>query len=60
LTSYVSGSEYLELLDWRRRVSELFVDLRRRRPDAETRVTAADNDGVRIVISILAPDAPLA
>jgi homoserine kinase len=28
--------------------------------DAETRVTAADNDGVRIVISILAPDAPLA
>ncbi len=27
---------------------------------AETRVTAADNDGVRIVISILAPDAPLA
>ncbi|MBA3607834.1 MAG: homoserine kinase [Chthoniobacterales bacterium] len=29
-------------------------------PDAETRVMAADNDGVRIVISILAPDAPLA
>ena len=28
--------------------------------DAETRVTAADNDGVRIVNSILAPDAPLA
>ena len=29
-------------------------------PDAETRITAADNDGVRIVISILASDAPLA
>ena len=29
-------------------------------PDAVTRITAADNDGVRIVISILAPDAPLA
>jgi homoserine kinase len=28
--------------------------------DAETRIIAADNDGVRIVISILAPDAPLA
>jgi homoserine kinase len=28
--------------------------------DAETRITAADNDGVRIVISILASDAPLA
>jgi homoserine kinase len=27
---------------------------------AETRITTADNDGVRIVISILAPDAPLA
>jgi uncharacterized protein len=32
----VSGSPYLELLDWRRRVSELFVDLRRRPHDAET------------------------
>lgn len=29
-------SAYLELLDWRRRVSELFVELRRRPPDAET------------------------
>ncbi|MGI8890157.1 MAG: homoserine kinase [Chthoniobacterales bacterium] len=29
-------------------------------PDAALRVTAADNEGVRIVISILAPDAPLA
>ena len=28
--------------------------------DAETRITTADNDGVRIVISIEAPDAPLA
>jgi homoserine kinase len=28
--------------------------------DAETRITTADNDGVRIVISILTPDAPLA
>ena len=28
--------------------------------DAKTRIMAADNDGVRIVISILAPDAPLA
>jgi uncharacterized protein len=36
LTSYVSGSEYLELLDWRRRMAELFVDLRRRPPDADT------------------------
>jgi homoserine kinase len=27
---------------------------------AETRIVGADNDGVRIVISILAPDAPLA
>ena len=29
-------------------------------PDAETRVMTADNDGARIVIPILAPDAPLA
>ena len=29
-------SAYLELLDWRRRVSELFADLRQRPPDAET------------------------
>jgi hypothetical protein len=29
-------------------------------PAAETRITTADNEGVRIVISILAPDAPLA
>ena len=29
-------SEYLELLDWRRRVAALFVDLRRRAPDADT------------------------
>ncbi len=28
--------EHLELLDWRRRVAELFVDLRRRPADAET------------------------
>jgi homoserine kinase len=28
--------------------------------DTQTRVTAADNHGVRIVISVLAPDAPLA
>jgi uncharacterized protein (DUF1684 family) len=30
------SSHYLELLDWRRRVAELFVDLRSRNPDAET------------------------
>ena len=29
-------STHLELLDWRRRVSELFAELRRRPPDAET------------------------
>src|SRR5437588_4473024 len=29
-------SAYLELLDWRRRVAELFVELRRRPSDAET------------------------
>lgn len=29
-------SAYLELLDWRRRVAELFVELRRRPPDADT------------------------
>lgn len=29
-------SPYLELLDWRRRVAELFVELRRRPADAET------------------------
>src|SRR5438552_4168085 len=32
----MSNSAYLELLDWRRRVSELFADLRQRPPDAET------------------------
>ena len=32
----MSGSVYLELLDWRRRMSELFADLRRRPHDAET------------------------
>ena len=31
-----------------------------RLPAAETRVVAADNDGARIVIPTLAPDAPLA
>jgi uncharacterized protein (DUF1684 family) len=36
LTSLVLTSPYLELLDWRRRMSELFADLRRRPPDAET------------------------
>jgi uncharacterized protein len=30
------ASDYLELLDWRRRVSELFADLRQRAPDADT------------------------
>ena len=29
-------TDYLELVDWRRRVSELFAELRRRPPDAET------------------------
>jgi uncharacterized protein (DUF1684 family) len=29
-------STYLELLDWRRRVAELFAELRRRAPDADT------------------------
>jgi uncharacterized protein (DUF1684 family) len=32
----VSTSPYLELLDWRRQVAELFVELRRRPPDADT------------------------
>lgn len=32
----MSGSVYLELLDWRRRMAELFADLRRRPHDAET------------------------
>ena len=36
MTSYLKGSSYLELLDWRRRMSELFADLRRRPPDAQT------------------------
>jgi uncharacterized protein (DUF1684 family) len=36
LTLFKSGSAYLELLDWRRRMSELFAELRRRSPDAET------------------------
>jgi uncharacterized protein (DUF1684 family) len=31
-----SRSPHLELLDWRRRVSELFADLRRRPPGADT------------------------
>src|SRR5438105_14946659 len=30
------GSAYLELLDWRRRVADLFGELRRRAPDAQT------------------------
>jgi uncharacterized protein (DUF1684 family) len=30
------SSTYLELLDWRRRVAELFAELRRRSPDADT------------------------
>jgi uncharacterized protein (DUF1684 family) len=30
------AAAYLELLDWRRRVAELFVELRRRPPDAST------------------------
>src|SRR5947209_13271427 len=29
-------SPYLELLDWRRRISELFADLRQRPPDSAT------------------------
>lgn len=29
-------TSYLELLDWRRRVSELYLELRRREPDADT------------------------
>jgi uncharacterized protein (DUF1684 family) len=29
-------SRYLELLDWRRRVAEIFAEVRRRRPDADT------------------------
>jgi uncharacterized protein (DUF1684 family) len=32
----MAASEYLELLDWRRRVAELFGDLRRRPADADT------------------------
>src|SRR5258708_1564996 len=32
----VSASPYLELLDWRRRVAELFAELRQRNPDAAT------------------------
>ena len=32
----MGNSEYLELLDWRRRVSELFADLRQRPPDSDT------------------------
>jgi uncharacterized protein len=31
----MAGSTYLELLDWRRRVSELFARLRQRSPDAD-------------------------
>ena len=30
------ASDYLELLDWRRRIAELFAELRRRPADAET------------------------
>ena len=29
-------------------------------PEAEVRIMSADNEGARIVVSILAPDAPLA
>jgi uncharacterized protein (DUF1684 family) len=36
LTSFMPGFPYLELLDWRRRVSELFGEVRRRPHDAET------------------------
>jgi uncharacterized protein (DUF1684 family) len=32
----MSASPYLELLDWRQQVAELFVDLRQRKPDAAT------------------------
>src|SRR2546423_490131 len=32
----MAGSTYLELLDWRRRVAELFAELRRRPADAAT------------------------
>ena len=32
----MGNSAYLELLDWRRRVAELFVEVRRRPADAET------------------------
>lgn len=32
----MSHSDYLDVLDWRRRVATLFVDLRRRDPDPET------------------------
>jgi uncharacterized protein (DUF1684 family) len=32
----MTASPYLELLDWRRRVGELFAELRRRPPDAQT------------------------
>ncbi len=32
----MATSEYLELLDWRRRVAELFAELRRRPADAQT------------------------
>jgi uncharacterized protein len=31
-----TSNAHLELLDWRRRVAELFVELRRREPDADT------------------------
>ena len=31
-----SSPNFLDLLDWRRRVSELYVDLRRRQPSADT------------------------
>jgi uncharacterized protein len=32
----MTDSPYLELLDWRRRMAELFAELRRRPPDAQT------------------------
>jgi uncharacterized protein (DUF1684 family) len=35
LANLMGDSAYLELLDWRRRVAELFGELRRRPPDAE-------------------------
>ncbi|MBV9172767.1 MAG: hypothetical protein JOZ81_22075, partial [Chloroflexi bacterium] len=36
MQTHAAVSEYLELLDWRRRVSELFAELRRRPGGADT------------------------